>query len=72
MTQAVQMTRVEENIYRFIGEEGPVTPGELAAFLGVEDFPADIWLRSQEATGFLYRHESGAYGTSCPWPRPSF
>lgn len=69
MTQAAQMTRVERNIFAFIGDAGAVTPSELTAFLGVEEFRAQAWLRSQETAGYLYRDETGRFGTSCPWPQ---
>jgi hypothetical protein len=72
MLQATRMSRVESSIYTFIGDAGAVTAEELVDFLGVEEFRAQVWLRSQEASGTLYRDETGRYGTSCPWPRVGF
>lgn len=70
--QTVTMTRAQECIYSFIGDAGAVTPEELSVFLGLDDFPADVWLRSQVEAGYVFRDEFGAYRTSCPWPRVGF
>ena len=72
MIETTTMTRVEEWIYSFIGDAGAVTPDELVAFLGLDDFRADAWLRSQMEACYLYRDEFGRYSTSCPWPRVGF
>jgi hypothetical protein len=72
MVQAVRTTRVEESIYSFIGDAGPVTPQDLKRFVGTDDFPAEVWLRAQANIGYLYRDPSGAYATSCPWPKSGF
>ena len=72
MTRTADMTRVEQSIYAFISDAGAVTAEELVAFLGVEEFRAGAWLRSQETVGYLYRDETGRFGTSCPWPQYGF
>lgn len=72
MTRTAHMTRVEQSIYAFIGDAGAVTAEELVAFLGVEEFRADVWLKSQEAAGYLYRDAEGHYGTACPRPQAWF
>ena len=72
MIQTLTMTAVAEWIYSFIGDAGAVTLEELVAFLGLPDFPAEVWLRSQMDAGYVYRDEFGTYSTSCPWPRIGF
>ena len=72
MMHTMKLTRVPEHIYSSIGDAGAVTPEELVALLGVDDFPADVWLRRQAEVGYVFRDEFGAYSTSCPWPRVGF
>lgn len=58
-----------EAIFEFIGRREGTWPADLASFLGVDTFAADIWMKTQAVRGVLHRDASGAYGTSCPWPR---
>ena len=73
MTQAKQMSRVESNIYTFIGDAGAVTAGELVDFLGVEEFRAQAWLREPgDAAAICTGTRPDGTGHACPWPRIGF
>lgn len=61
--------QMAEAIFDFIGSREGTSPAELAAFLGVDLFAADVWMKAQAVRGVLHRDASGAYGTACRWPR---
>jgi hypothetical protein len=66
MFATTNLSRIEENIFRFIADAGEVTPGDVSSHLGVVFFPADAWLRKEADRGYLYAAEDGRYRTSCP------
>jgi hypothetical protein len=72
MMQTMTKTRTQEYTYSFIADAGSVTREEVVAFLGIDDFTVDAWLRRQVEEGYVFRDEFGAYSTACPWPRVGF
>ena len=58
-----------EAIFEFIGTRSATSAADLAAYLGVDTFAADVWMKAQAARGVLHRDTAGGYSTSCPWPR---
>lgn len=72
MVQTVSKARPEECGYTYIGDAGPVTLEDVVGFLRLDEPVTERWLRRQAGTGYLYRDETGAYATSCPWPRAGF
>lgn len=69
VTQQATPQETAEAIFEFIGTRQGTWPTDLASFLGVEPFAADVWMKVQAVRGVLYRDLRGAYGTACPWPR---
>ena len=68
VTQATPQ-QTAEAIFEFIGTRDGTFPADLAGFLAVDTFAADIWMKTQAVRGVLHRDQRGAYATSCPWPR---